>query len=111
MRLYNTHIICYVEVTKTCSIEMRSLLFSLSLSFYPPPLPLSLSLSLSLLSPSSSRLLVNSQERSWAELPINPEEKKALSKKELEQQQAIWELIYTEHSHLRNLDVIINVSQ
>ena len=46
---------------------------------------------------------------SWAELPIDAEEKADLTKKELEQQQAIWELIYTEHSHLRNLDVIINV--
>lgn len=50
------------------------------------------------------------QARSWAELPIDPEIKDSLTKKELEQQQAIWELIYTEHSHLRNLDVIINVS-
>lgn len=49
------------------------------------------------------------QARSWAELPIDPEIKDSLSKKELEQQQAIWEFIYTEHSHLRNLDVIINV--
>jgi hypothetical protein len=49
------------------------------------------------------------QARSWAELPIDPQIKDSLTKKELEQQQAIWEFIYTEHSHLRNLDVIINV--
>lgn len=49
------------------------------------------------------------QARSWAELPIDPKIKENLTKKELEQQQAIWEFIYTEHSHLRNLDVIINV--
>lgn len=50
------------------------------------------------------------QAKSWAELPIDLEIKDNLTKKELEQQQAIWEFIYTEHSHLRNLEVIINVS-
>ena len=49
------------------------------------------------------------QVGSWSELPIDPEKIEALTKKEREQQLALWEFIYTEHSHLRQLEIVINV--
>ena len=48
--------------------------------------------------------------RDWEELPISPEARRRLSDKEMEQQRALWELIYNEHSHLKTLETIINVS-
>lgn len=50
------------------------------------------------------------QVTSWSDLPIDPQVKEALSKVEHQQQLAIWEFIYTEHSHIRHLETIINVS-
>lgn len=47
---------------------------------------------------------------SWEALPISPQAIRALTDKEIEQQRAIWELVYTEHSHLQTLETIINVS-
>jgi hypothetical protein len=47
---------------------------------------------------------------SWEMLPIDPQVREALTDKEIGQQRAIWELIQTEHSHLRTLETIINVS-
>ncbi len=49
------------------------------------------------------------QVESWSELPIDPALREALSKKETEQQLAVWEFIATEHSHIRRLETIINV--
>ena len=46
----------------------------------------------------------------WEALPIDPQVRNSLSDKEIEQQRAIWELIYNEHSHLRTLETIVNVS-
>ena len=51
------------------------------------------------------------QVTSWSDLPIDPQVKEALSKVEHQQQLAIWEFIYTEHSHIRHLETIINVSK
>jgi len=48
-------------------------------------------------------------ESSWEDLPIDCHAKNSLSSKECDQQRAIWELIYTEHSLLRQLEVVINV--
>lgn len=45
----------------------------------------------------------------WEALPIDPQIRNALSDKDMEQQRAIWELIYNEHSHLKTLETIINV--
>jgi len=49
--------------------------------------------------------------KNWEELPISPEARRSLSDKEMEQQRALWELIYNEHSHLKTLETIINVRQ
>lgn len=46
----------------------------------------------------------------WGQLPIDPEVVSALTDKEVEQQRAIWELIYTEFTHIQTLETIINVS-
>jgi pleckstrin domain-containing family G protein 5 len=52
---------------------------------------------------------IESIESCWEELPIEPHIKANLSSSQLAQQQAIWELIATEHSFLRQLEVIINL--
>ncbi|CAI8017381.1 Pleckstrin homology domain-containing family G member 5 [Geodia barretti] len=49
------------------------------------------------------------QPGSWDDLPIKPELKKSLSQKQASQQRAIWELISTEYSHIKQLEVIINL--
>jgi hypothetical protein len=52
---------------------------------------------------------IESIELCWEDLPIEPHIKANLSSSQLAQQQAIWELIATEHSFLRQLEVIINL--
>ncbi len=47
--------------------------------------------------------------RDWEELPIDPQARNCLTDIAMEQQRAIWELIYNEYSHLKTLETIINV--
>lgn len=46
----------------------------------------------------------------WEMLPIDPQVNGSLTEQEVGQQRRIWELIQTEHSHLRTLETVINVS-